>query len=131
MFLKNIFGRIIEFGRMIKFSHSIFALPFALAGAVLAGEQAVFNMDKLIWIIIAMVGARSAAMGFNRLVDKNFDAENPRTSERHLPAGRMGEKEIILFIVFFSLLFIFASFQLNMAALGDQQGFFKAGKFRD
>jgi len=114
MFLKNLLSRIIEFGRMIKFSHSVFALPFALAGAVLAGEQAVFNMDKLIWIIIAMIGARSAAMGFNRLVDKNFDAKNPRTSERHLPAGRMGEKEIILFIVFFSLLFIFASFQLNM-----------------
>ena len=114
MFLKRIIGRIIEFGRMIKFSHSIFALPFALAGAVLAGEQAVFNMDKLIWIVTAMVGARSAAMGFNRLVDKSFDAQNPRTSERHLPSGRMGEKEIILFIVFFSLLFIFASFKLNM-----------------
>ena len=103
----------IEFGRMIKFSHSVFALPFALSGAVLAADRAPLTLNSLLWIVLAMVGARSAAMGFNRLVDKKFDAENPRTRDRHLPSGRLGEKEIIFFIGAFSILFIYASYRLN------------------
>ncbi len=113
MLLKHLYKRIVEFGHMIKFSHSIFALPFALSGAVLATDQASLTLDSLLWIILAMVGARSAAMGFNRLVDKKYDAENPRTKDRHLPSGRLKEKEIILFIIGFSLLFIYASYRLN------------------
>lgn len=113
MFLKRAFTRIIDFGHMIKFSHSVFALPFALSGAVLAAEREALTGQKLLWIVLAMVGARSAAMGFNRLVDKQFDKANPRTQNRHLPSGRLKETEIILFIILFSVLFIFSAFQLN------------------
>ena len=76
---------------MIKFEHSVFALPFALTGALLAFRQTGFAYGqaawKILWICVAMVGARSAAMAFNRLVDAPFDARNPRTRTRHLPAG--------------------------------------------
>jgi len=113
MLLKRLLKRSLEFGRMIKFSHSIFALPFALSGAVLAVDRNSLTLEKLVWIIVAMLGARSAAMGFNRLVDKKYDSENPRTKERHLPSGRLKEKEIIYFIVLFSALFIFAAYRLN------------------
>ena len=76
---------------MIKFEHSVFALPFALTGALLAFREShlrprVFG-DKLLWIVIAMVGARSAAMAFNRILDADIDARNPRTRMRHIPAG--------------------------------------------
>ena len=113
MLLRRLYKRIVDFGHMIKFSHSVFALPFALSGAVLAADRAPLTLNALLWIILAMVGARSAAMGFNRLVDKKYDAENPRTKDRHLPSGRLGEKEIILFIIAFSILFIYASYRLN------------------
>lgn len=113
MVLKQFINRSVEFGRMIKFSHSIFALPFALSGAVLAANRNSFTVDKFFWIVLAMVGARSAAMGFNRLVDKKYDAENPRTRERHLPSGKLREHEISIFILFFSLLFIYAAYRLN------------------
>src|SRR5215212_7116810 len=76
---------------MIKFEHSVFALPFALTGALLAmrdgGFSATVLWRKLAWIVVAMVGARSAAMAFNRLVDADIDARNPRTAARHIPAG--------------------------------------------
>jgi len=110
----NLITKILEFGRMIKFSHSVFALPFALSGAILATREIPVDMHKLFWIIIAMIGARSAAMGFNRLVDHKIDASNPRTSQRELPAGKMSRKEIIGFIAVFSILFVFAASQLNL-----------------
>ncbi len=76
---------------MIKFEHSVFALPFALTGALLAFRQGGFGTPglwrTLLWIVVAMVGARSAAMAFNRLVDADIDARNPRTRMRQLPAG--------------------------------------------
>lgn len=76
---------------MIKFEHSIFALPFALTGALLAFRESGFPAPgawrTVAWIIVAMVGARSAAMAFNRLVDADIDAQNPRTKMRHIPAG--------------------------------------------
>src|SRR4051794_41138964 len=76
---------------MIKFEHSVFALPFALTGALLAFRDAGSSTSgmgwTLLWIVMAMVGARSAAMAFNRLVDQEIDARNPRTKSRHLPAG--------------------------------------------
>jgi 4-hydroxybenzoate polyprenyltransferase len=99
---------------MIKFSHSIFALPFALSGAILATREVPLNFSKVFWIIVTMIAARSAAMGFNRLVDHKYDAANPRTSERPLPAGKMSKKEIRNFIIIFSVFFIFATSQLNM-----------------
>src|ERR1700730_7166881 len=75
---------------MIRFEHSIFALPFALTGALLALRQSGFTVPEwprlLLWIVVAMVPARSAAMAFNRLIDAPIDARNPRTSMRHIPA---------------------------------------------
>src|SRR5689334_20035199 len=76
---------------MIKFEHSVFALPFALTGALLAFREGGFDFaragGKILWIVVAMVGARSAAMAFNRLVDSAIDGRNPRTRMRHIPAG--------------------------------------------
>src|SRR4029453_19341955 len=93
----GLLGRALVFGRMIKFSHSIFALPFALTSAALA-VQGPPPWRKLFWILIAMVGARSAAMGFNRLADQALDAQNPRTAARELPAGRLGRAEVWGFV---------------------------------
>lgn len=97
---------------MIRFSHTIFALPFALLAAVMAwvapvtGDAKIeFNWLHLVAIIICMVGARSAAMAFNRLVDRFIDAENPRTAGRHLPAGKLSVRSVWLFTVVSSLVF--------------------------
>jgi len=79
-------GRAATYARMIKLSHSIFALPFALAAAVLAANGAP-SLRQVVWILVAMVGARSAAMGFNRLADHDLDARNPRTAGREIPRG--------------------------------------------
>src|SRR4029079_5633793 len=73
----------------VRFSHTVFALPFALAGALLASRQVSVSWQTIVWILVAMVSARSAAMGFNRLVDARIDALNPRTAGRELPRGAM------------------------------------------
>jgi 4-hydroxybenzoate polyprenyltransferase len=86
-------SRVIAYGRMIKFSHSVFALPFALASAALAARDG-FRWAQVGWIVVAMVGARSAAMGFNRLADHEIDARNPRTAGRELPRGVLGRGEV-------------------------------------
>lgn len=102
---------------MIKFEHSVFALPFALTGALLAFREGGFATGeiwrKLLWIVVAMVGARSAAMAFNRLVDSDIDARNPRTRMRHLPAGLLGRGFAWAFVAVTSAFFVFAAGQLN------------------
>jgi 4-hydroxybenzoate polyprenyltransferase len=102
---------------MIKFEHSVFALPFALTGALLAIRESGFVRTAwwpaLAWIIIAMVGARSAAMAFNRLVDAGIDARNPRTSARHLPSGLLSKSFAWGFVAATSLVFLLAARQLN------------------
>ena len=80
-------GAVATFGRMVKFSHTVFALPFALAAAVLAARGHGLGPARLLAIIVAMAGARTAAMGFNRIVDRHIDARNPRTAGREIPAG--------------------------------------------
>jgi 4-hydroxybenzoate polyprenyltransferase len=80
---------IATFGRMVKFSHTVFALPFALAAAAIAARDHGLSLSRLIAILLAMVGARTAAMGFNRIVDREIDARNPRTASRELPTGRV------------------------------------------
>lgn len=80
---------VVTFGRMVKFSHTVFALPFALAAAALAARGHGLPLDRLLAIIIAMAGARTAAMGFNRIIDREIDARNPRTAARELPAGKV------------------------------------------
>ena len=97
----------------IRFSHSVFALPFALTGALLAWRIAPFEWRQIAWVIVAMVSARSAAMGFNRLVDARMDALNPRTAMREIPTGALGRREATLFIIVSSVIFVFAAFQLN------------------
>jgi 4-hydroxybenzoate polyprenyltransferase len=102
---------------MIKFEHSVFALPFALTGALLAYRDAGYVstgiVTTLFWIAVAMVGARSAAMAFNRLVDAHIDARNPRTSTRHLPAGLLSRGFAWAFVIASSLLFFAAAWALN------------------
>ncbi len=103
---------------MIKFEHSVFALPFALTGALLAvRERGGFSFYKIFWIVIAMVCARSAAMAFNRLVDAPIDARNPRTKSRHLPAGLLSSAFGWGFVVSSSVFFFFAAFMLNRLCL--------------
>jgi 4-hydroxybenzoate polyprenyltransferase len=97
----------------IRFSHSVFALPFALTGALLAWQIAPFEWRQIVWVVIAMVSARSAAMGFNRLVDARMDALNPRTAMREIPTGALGRREATLFVLISSVIFVFAAFQLN------------------
>jgi 4-hydroxybenzoate polyprenyltransferase len=106
---------------MIKFEHSVFALPFALTGALLAfregGYAAAQIGGKLAWIVVAMVGARSAAMAFNRLVDAPIDGRNPRTKMRHLPAGMLSRGFSWGFVAAASLLFFAAAAALNPLCL--------------
>ncbi len=101
---------------MIKWEHSIFAMPFALSGAMLAADG-VPSGRQLLWIVVAMVAARSAAMAFNRVVDVEFDAANPRTKMRALPAGLLTRQFVVLFVVASSVIFVFAAGQLNRLCL--------------
>jgi len=97
---------------MIKFEHSIFALPFVYIGAFLA-QRGFPPWDKLFWILVAVVSARSVAMAFNRLVDKDIDAQNPRTKDRTLPKGLLTPRWVIGFIIFCTFLFFVATYNLN------------------
>jgi 4-hydroxybenzoate polyprenyltransferase len=97
----------------VRFGHSVFALPFALTGALLASRQNPVTWRQVAWIVGCMVTARSAAMGFNRLVDARFDAENPRTSSRELPAGRLSTTEAAVFVAAMSIAFVAAAAQLS------------------
>jgi 4-hydroxybenzoate polyprenyltransferase len=105
--------RLKTYAAFVRFSHSVFALPFALAGALLAGRSTPITWTVVGWILVAMVAARSAAMGFNRLADARLDALNPRTANRELPRGAMSTLEAIVFVVVASAAFIFAASRLN------------------
>jgi 4-hydroxybenzoate polyprenyltransferase len=106
---------------MIKFEHSIFALPFALTGAMLAWRNAGFPAEgaawKLIWIVIAMVGARSAGMAFNRILDADIDGLNPRTKSRHLPAGLLSAGFAWGFLIFMAAVLVVAAGMLGPLCL--------------
>src|SRR5688500_6663866 len=101
----------------VRFSHSVFALPFALTGALLAWREQPFSWAQIAWIVVCMVGARSAAMGFNRVVDARFDALNPRTAMRELPRGAMTRWEASLFVVVSSAVFVYGASQLSTLCL--------------
>jgi 4-hydroxybenzoate polyprenyltransferase len=100
------------FARLIKIEHSVYALPFAYAGAFLAAGGWP-TVSQLVWITVAMVGARSAAMALNRLIDAEVDARNPRTAARELPAGRLGRREVWAFTLVSVALLVVAAFQLS------------------
>src|SRR6266849_1511805 len=119
--------RLRTYASFVRVSHSVFALPFALAGALLAlrekGPYPFFatltqhGARPLFWVVVAMVAARSAAMGFNRLADARMDALNPRTANRELPRGAMSIREAVAFVVVASAAFVFASWRLNAVCL--------------
>ena len=98
--------------RMIKFEHTLFALPFAFLGAVLAAEG-LPSWDKILWITVAMVGARSAAMTFNRIADREIDAQNPRTANRELPSGKLSVGFAWVFLAVSITVFLVAAYSLN------------------
>jgi 4-hydroxybenzoate polyprenyltransferase len=105
------------YGRMIRFSHSVFALPFALTSAALAAQGGAATGGHVFWIVVAMVAARSAAMGFNRLVDQAIDAKNPRTASRELPRGIVSRGEAWLFVALSVAVFVLAAAMLNPLCL--------------
>lgn len=101
---------------MIKFEHTIFVLPFAFLGAILAANGFP-SWPQILWITIAMVGARSAAMSFNRIADQKIDAENPRTADREIPSGKLSVEFAWSFMIASSLVFFLAAFMLNRLTL--------------
>jgi 4-hydroxybenzoate polyprenyltransferase len=101
---------------MIKIEHTLFALPFAFLGAVLAANG-LPSWWQILWIVVAMVGARSAAMAFNRLVDRQFDAANPRTATRAIPAGLLSTQFVALFTLISAAVFFLAAAMLNRLTL--------------
>ncbi len=114
------FGKIRVFLEMIKIEHTLFALPFAFMGMLLG--SVVINghlpsWGQAGWILLAMIGARSAAMGMNRLIDRYIDAKNPRTEKRAIPAGLLKTREVAIFVVVFLGLFLWATFELSRFAL--------------
>ncbi|BAI79821.1 4-hydroxybenzoate polyprenyltransferase [Deferribacter desulfuricans SSM1] len=104
--------KVISFFRMIKVEHTLFALPFAFTGAIIAAKG-IPSIDKIFWIAVAMLGARSGAMGFNRVADAEIDAKNPRTANREIPAGKISKKEAIIYIIISFLLYFLAAYKLN------------------
>ena len=100
---------------LIKFSHTIFALPFAIIGFVLgmADQEGMFNIQKFLLMLTCMVFARSAAMAFNRYIDRAFDEKNPRTKSREIPAGIISPNKALFYVIINSLLFISATYFIN------------------
>jgi 4-hydroxybenzoate polyprenyltransferase len=116
--VKTLLSRAAAYSRMIKLSHSVFALPFALASAILAAADGTgLSPRTLLWIVVAMVGARSAAMGFNRLADQAIDAQNPRTEGRELPKGLLSRPEVWAFVVLSAAALVMAAAMLNPLCL--------------
>lgn len=116
-FVDPMWSRLRTYASFVRFSHSVFALPFALAGALLAARTTRLTWTSLMWILVAMVAARSAAMGFNRIVDARMDALNPRTAARELPRGAMSGREAVLFVGIASGIFVLAAGKLNTVCL--------------
>jgi 4-hydroxybenzoate polyprenyltransferase len=106
-------SRFIKYANFVKLPHTVFALPFALVGVVLASYIAPVTLRSILWVIVAFTAARFAAMGFNRIVDRDIDALNPRTRMREIPSGAMQLGEAVASVVIASVVFIVAAWQLN------------------
>ncbi len=113
----QIAGKIRVYGRMIKFSHTLFALPFALAAVALAHRTDPVTWPQVFWILVAMMGARSAAMGFNRIVDARYDRDNPRTADREIPSGRLSVIAAAIFVALSATAFLLAAAMLSPLCL--------------
>lgn len=107
------FARLLTYASFVRFSHSVFALPFALAGALLASRLVPLTPGRVAWIVACMVAARSAAMGFNRLADAPWDARNPRTAARELPRGAMSRREAGIFVAVAAAAFVWCAAQIS------------------
>lgn len=106
-------SRLRRYVSFVRFSHTVFALPFALSGALLAARSSPVTWGRVGWIVLAMVTARTAAMGFNRLVDARFDAQNPRTANRELPRGRMTRTEGVALVTAASVAFVAVTWMID------------------
>lgn len=107
----------VKYAEMIKLSHSVFALPFGLAALIILSKGYIITGEMILWIIVAIVGARSAAMGFNRIVDAGYDARNPRTRGRHIPTGTLSVKQAWMFTILSAFIFVGAAAMLSTLCL--------------
>lgn len=114
--MDSITERIVLYLRMIKFPHSVFALPFAFTGAIMAAGG-IPSLEKILWITVAMVGARSGAFGLNRIIDRKIDEVNPRTRKRELPTGVIKLSYAVLFTAVSFAIFVLAAYMLNPLCL--------------
>lgn len=114
---QNSLTKVLNYFNFIKFEHTIFALPFALSGALLAQEQGFPNLSTIFWIVLAMAGGRSFAMSINRILDKDIDLKNPRTKLRELPQETITKNQAILFSTIALITFIYATLQLPRICL--------------
>src|SRR5712671_2077881 len=110
-------GVLLRHANLVRLPHTVFALPFALVGVVLASYVAPITVGDVVWVVVAFTTARFAAMGFNRIVDREIDARNPRTRSREIPSGAMGVREASVAVTIASLLFFIAAWQLNTLCL--------------
>jgi 4-hydroxybenzoate polyprenyltransferase len=107
-------GLLLRHANLVRLPHTIFALPFALVGVVLASYVAPITVGDVVWVVVAFTSARFAAMGFNRIVDREIDARNPRTRSREIPSGSMSVREASVAVTIASIVFLVAAWQLNM-----------------
>jgi 4-hydroxybenzoate polyprenyltransferase len=110
-------GVLLRHANLVRLPHTIFALPFALVGVVLASYVAPITLSDVVWVVVAFTTARFAAMGFNRIVDREIDARNPRTKSREIPSGAMSVREAAVAVTIASLMFFIAAWQLNTLCL--------------
>ena len=110
-------SRFIAYANLVKLPHTVFALPFALVGVVLGSYRRSLHVMDLVWVVLAFTAARFAAMGFNRIVDRDVDARNPRTAMREIPSGTVGGVEASIAVVVMSAVFVFAAWRLNELCL--------------
>src|SRR6266513_5145241 len=110
-------GLLLRHANLVRLPHTVFALPFALVGVVLASYVAPITVSDVVWVIAAFTTARFAAMGFNRIVDREIDARNPRTRSREIPSGSMSVREASVAVTIASVVFFIAAWQLNLLCL--------------
>src|SRR6476619_8071337 len=110
-------GMLLRHVNLVRLPHTLFALPFALVGVVLASYVAPITLSAVAWVVVAFTAARFAAMGFNRIVDREIDARNPRTRMREIPSGRMTVREASVAVTVASVVFFVAAWQLNPLCL--------------
>src|SRR3954469_155495 len=110
-------GLLLRHANLVRLPHTVFALPFALVGVILASYLAPITLSAVVWVVVAFTSARFAAMGFNRIADREIDARNPRTRSREIPSGVMSVREAAVAVVIASLVFFVSAWQLNRLCL--------------